>query len=233
MSNPIEKKQLWLDAFKNTLEKPALDIEKTVKALEDYEIEKALRETLETKKLKTRLQNRQRKLNKNFVWTPEKVEKVREFNDEMWFRYKEAYDEVCRLKKEFDERFDNGDKNYASYDIRTEFWYNCEDGLSEKEEKLWEDLCEESVFWGPEFAAMTDRPPLKSFEEAMMEDGHSWNEYPFNTPELDGICLHYFMHGIFNHNHTYSLEDLMKMKPENFSWQVIICLEHWGKSVEK
>jgi spore coat polysaccharide biosynthesis protein SpsF (cytidylyltransferase family) len=72
MSNPIEKKQIWLDAFKNTLRKPAVDIEKTVKALEDYEIEKALREALETKKLKTRLQNRQRKLNKNFVWTPEK-----------------------------------------------------------------------------------------------------------------------------------------------------------------
>lgn len=149
----------------------------------------------------------------------------------MWFRYKEIYDEVCRLKKECDERFSAGDKNYESYDIRAEIWYNHEDGLSEKEAALWEDMCEKSVFWGPEFAEMSGRPPLKSFEEAMMEDGHSWNEYPFNTPELDGICIHYFMHDIFNHNHTYSLEDLMKMKPENFSWQVNICLEHWGQSV--
>ncbi len=62
----------------------------------------------------------------------------------------EDYDEVCRLKNESDERFSNGDKNYASYDIRTEFWYNCEDGLPNKEEQLWEDLCEESVFWGPD-----------------------------------------------------------------------------------
>lgn len=127
MSNPIEKKRMWIDAFKNTLKKPALDIEKTVNALEDYEIEKVLREALESKMLKTKLQNRQRKLNKNFVWTSEKVEKLRDFNDKLWFRYKEAYDEACRLKKEFDERFANGDKNYASYDIRTEFWYNCED----------------------------------------------------------------------------------------------------------
>ncbi len=233
MSKPIERKQMWLDAFKNTLEKPALDIEKTVGTLEDYEIERALKEALESMELKTTLEKRQRKLNKNFVWTPEKIEKLRDFNDKMWFRYKEAYDEVCRLKKEFDERFANGDMNYASYDIRTEFWYNAEDGLSEKEEKLWEDLCEESVFWGPSFAQNSDRPPLNSFEEEMLEDSHSWNEYPFNAPELDGICLHYFMHDIFNHNHTYSLEDLMKMKPENFSWQVRICLEHWGKSVER
>lgn len=186
----------------------------------------------EENKLKRKLRNRQLKLNRNFVWTPEKVEILRAFNDKMWLRYKEAYDEVCRLKKEFDERYTNGDKNYESYDIRTEFWYNHEEkGLTKKEIKLWEDLCEESVFWGTEFVAMTGRNTLKSFEEEMLYDGHSWNEYPFNTPELDGICIHYFMHDIFNHNHTYSLEDLMQMKPENFSWQVNICLEHWGKSV--
>lgn len=209
-------------------------IEKAEKYLDKYEIEKALEKAVESKKLKSKLEKRRERLNDKFVWTPEKVEKVREFNDKMWFRYKEAYDEVCRLKKECDNRFAAGDKNYESYDIRTEFWYNHgEEGLSEKEIELWEDMCEESVYWGPEFAEMTDRPPLKPFEEAMMEDGHSWNEYPFNTPELDGICLHYFMHDIFNHNHTYSLEDLMQMKPENFSWQINVCLEHWGKSARE
>ena len=211
MSKPMERKQMWKNALKNTPEQPKLDIEEPLKYLDEYEIEKVLREALVSKRLKIKLEKRQEKLNKNFVWTPEKVEKLREFNDKMWF----------------------GDKNYASYDIRTEFWYNCEDGLPEKEEKLWEDLCEESVFWGPEFAEITGRTPIKSFEEEMLDDGHSWNEYPFNSPELDGICIHYFMHDIFNHNHTYSLEDLMKMKPENFSWQVNICLEHWGKSVER
>ena len=189
---------------------------------------------MDEEKLKRELEKRQRKLNKNFVWTPEKVEKLRGFNDKMWFRYKEAYNEVCRLKKEFDNRFAAGDKNYESYDIRTKFWYNHEeDGLDKKEIQLWEDLCEASVFWGPEFVAMTGRDTLKSFEEEMLYDGQSWNEYPFNTPALDGICIYYFMHDIFNHNHTYSLVDLMQMKPENFSWQVKICLEHWGKSVER
>jgi hypothetical protein len=187
-------------------------------------------EPFESYKIKAKLEVRQHELNKNFVWTPEKVEKVRYFNEKMWWRYKEAYDEVCRLKKEFDERASNGDKKYESYEIRIEFWYSCGERLSEEEEELWGDLCEESVFWGPEFRTQNDRT-MDSFEELMLEDGKSWNEYPFNTPELDGICIHYFMHDIFNHNHTYSLEDLMQMKPENFSWQVIICLEHWGESV--
>ena len=132
MSKPMERKQMWKNALKNTPEQPKLDIEEPLKYLDEYEIEKVLREALVSKRLKIKLEKRQEKLNKNFVWTPEKVEKLREFNDKMWFRYKEAYDEVCRLKKEFDTRFANGDKNYASYDIRTEFWYNCEDGLPEK-----------------------------------------------------------------------------------------------------
>lgn len=184
--------------------------------------------------IKIKLRNRQLELNKIFIWTPEKIEKLRDFNNKMWFRYKEAYDEVCRLKTEFDQLYANGNKNYESYTIETEFWYSHEKCNSEEEEDLWVNLCEESIFWGPSFWARNDinNRNMKSFEEEMLYDGKSWNEYPFNTPELDGICIHYFMHDIFNHNHTYSLEDLMLMKPENFSWQVNICLEHWGKSVK-
>ena len=233
MSKPIERKRIWLDAIRSCFKQAEPNIDKTVKYLDDYEIEKALRDAVADKKLKRKLERRQEKHNKKFVWTPENVEKLRQFNDQMWFRYKEAYDEVCRLKKEFDERFAAGDKNYESYTIETEFWYNVdEEGLSEKEIQLWEDLCEESNFWGPQFGVRNDRE-LESFEKEMLEDGHSWNEYPFNSPELNYICIHYFMHDIFNHNYTYSLEDLMKMKPENFSWQVNICLEHWGNSLEK
>ena len=131
MSNPIERKRMWKDALKNTLVQPKLDIEETINYLDEYEIEKALREAVENKRYNTKLEKRQEKLNENFVWTPEKVEKIRQFNEQMWFRYKEIYDEVCRLKKECDERFAAGDKNYESYDIRSEIWYNHEEGLSE------------------------------------------------------------------------------------------------------
>jgi hypothetical protein len=36
------------------------------------------------------------------------------------------------------------------------------------------------------------------------------------------------MHDIFNHNSTYSLEDAIKMKPEDFFWQIKVCHEHWA-----
>lgn len=38
-------------------------------------IERALRKAVGNKRYNTKLERRQRKLNKNFVWTPEKVER--------------------------------------------------------------------------------------------------------------------------------------------------------------
>ena len=50
---------------------------------------------------------------------------------------------------------------------------------------------------------------------------------------MSGLVINYFfMHAIFTHNHTYSLQDAVQMKAENFSWQLVICLEHWGKSLQ-
>ena len=77
-------------------------IEKAEKYLEKYEIEKALEKAVESKKLKSKLEKRWERLNDKFVWTPEKVEKVREFNNKMWYRYKEAYDEVNRQLDELE-----------------------------------------------------------------------------------------------------------------------------------
>ena len=72
MSKPMERKQMWKNALKNTPEQPKLDIEEPLKYLDEYEIEKVLREALVSKRLKIKLEKRQEKLNKNFVWTPEK-----------------------------------------------------------------------------------------------------------------------------------------------------------------
>lgn len=112
-----------------------------------------MKNTIENE-LKRTLAKRHRNLNKNFIWTPEKIDILRDFNNKMWFRYKEAYDEVCRLKTEFDQLYANGNKSYESYTIETEFWYSHEKCNSEEEEELWDNLCDESTFWVPSFWAI-------------------------------------------------------------------------------
>lgn len=192
--------------------------------------------TDEEKKLKKMLEERRERLNDSFVWTPENKRKIVELNNGLLERYREAYDELVRLSAEYEERFRSGDKNYQDYTIDVEFWYNAPESQNEEENDLWENLCEETLEWGPPLLARSSARDrglgIRPFEDAMLIDDKSWNEYPFNTAELDDTYIYHFMHAIFNHNHTYSLQDAVQMKAENFSWQLVICIEHWGKSLQ-
>ncbi len=188
----------------------------------------------EEKKLRKMLSERRIRLNDSFVWTPENKRKIIELNNGLLERYREAHDELVRVSSEYEERFRSGDTNYQDYTIEVEFWYNAPESQNEEENDLWENLCEETLEWGPPLMARSaarDRGlGIRPFEDAMLIDEKSWNEYPFNTAVLDDTYIYHFMHAIFNHNHTYSLQDAVQMKAENFSWQLVICLEHWGKS---
>ena len=197
----------------------------------------ALMRIEEDEKLKEMLAERKHRLNANFVWTPENKQKIIELNNGLLERYREAYNELVRITNEFEERYRTGDNNYKDYTIDVEFWYNAPETDNEEENDLQSNLCEETNFWGPSLSSRSynrDKGLMtEPFEKAMFIDEQSWNENPFNVKELDDTYIYYFMHDIFDHNDTYSLEDAVKMKAENFSWQLVICLEHWGKSRQK
>lgn len=191
----------------------------------------------EDEKLKEMLAERKHRLNANFVWTPENKQKIIELNNGLLERYREAYNELVRITNEFEERYRTGDNNYKDYTIDVEFWYNAPETDNEEENDLQSNLCEETNFWGPSLSSRSYNRDkglmIEPFEKAIFIDEQSWNENPFNVKELDDTYIYYFMHDIFDHNDTYSLEDAVKMKAENFSWQLVICLEHWGKSRQK
>ncbi len=185
------------------------------------------------KKIKEALEERYIRLNQNFQWSPENIEKIIALNNELLERYREAYNELRRFKNEFNARYLAGDQNYRDYTLEVEFWYPLPPALSGDEEQLWENLGETSTCWGTSLLTFShygdegssDIPP---FEEVMSIDETSWNDYPFNNKALDGTYIYYFMHEIFGNNETYSLADAVQMKAENFAWQLIIKLEHWG-----
>ena len=197
----------------------------------------ALMRIEEDEKLKEMLAERKHRLNANFVWTPENKQKIIELNNGLLERYREAYNELVRITNEFEERYRTGDNNYKDYTIDVEFWYNAPETDNEEENDLQSNLCEETNFWGPSLSSRSYNRDkglmIEPFEKAIFIDEQSWNENPFNVKELDDTYIYYFMHDIFDHNDTYSLEDAVKMKAENFSWQLVICLEHWGKSRQK
>ena len=183
------------------------------------------------------LHERYSRLNRHFAWTEAHSRAIIALNNGLLERYREAYNELVRVKNEFESRYRAGDTRYQDYTLEVEMWYNAPDGLSEAEDALWNALHEQSHFWGCarlhyQSNRRTSDADIESFEQAMCIDDHSWDEYPFNVPALDGTYIYFCMHDIFNHNTTYSLADAVRMKAEDFSWQLNIALEHWGKSAQ-
>lgn len=64
---------------------------------------------------------RQRMLNKAFVWTPAHVQAFKELNDGLLLKYKEAYDEMLRLRNEYEAFYEQGNERYCDYSIEIEF----------------------------------------------------------------------------------------------------------------
>ena len=193
--------------------------------------------TEEDEKLSEMLSERWYRLNESFVWTPESARKVIELNNGMLERYREAYNELVRVAAEYEERFRSGDMNYRDYTIDVDFWYDAPESQDKEENELWDNMRDTSIFWGPNLRARSEERGkglgIEPFEEALHINDPDWdsrNEHPFNTKEFEGTYIYYFMHDIFTHNCTYTMQDAVKMKVEEFSWRLSICLEHWGKS---
>lgn len=195
------------------------------------EEERKLRIIREEYELREKLYERKVKMDSSFSWTSENVRRIVALNDGLLQRYRQMYDEMIRVRNEYEERYANGDNNYKDYTIDVEVWYPADENMSEEEGELWGNLCENSYNWGPHLHCSSrdrDKEP-ETFEEVMCLNGQSWNiEPPFQVKELEGVMIYFFMHDIFDHNDTYSLEDAVRMKAENFCYQLVICLEHWS-----
>ena len=171
--------------------------------------------------LKKKLGERKHRLNNAFVWSPENTQKIIELNNGLIEIYRKAYNDMIGLKAALDALIASGKSHAKGYRLELNLWY--EDpryGSAEQSEevKLWEDLENFTEDWGDfNFYAYEDMP-IRSFKTIAMIDDHSWADAPFGAPELDGTYIYYCMHAIFNHNYTFSLEDAVKMKLENFAY---------------
>ncbi|MBR0318420.1 MAG: hypothetical protein IJQ86_03930 [Spirochaetia bacterium] len=161
-------------------------------------------------------------MNDNFKWTPENTQKIRDLNNGLRELYRKTYDRMLEIKKGLDAQIAAGVTAFEKYRIYASLDFSIPEGLSKIEEKLWEDMCEFSNFWGSILGLSWEDEEIKSFEKQMLIDELSWNEYPFGVSVLDDTYICFFMHDIFNHNETFSLEDAIRMKPEDFSCDIEI-----------
>lgn len=180
-------------------------------------------------KIRRRLYVRKYMLNDAFVWSSENTQKIIELNDGLLKVYRKAYDEMKVLKDDFDAKIAAGNSAYDGYVINMELEFHYPHGLTPKEQIIWFHLVEATDHWGSSLYFHPGDDSDQSFEKQMSIDDLSWCEYPFNVKELDNTYIHFFMHDIFDHNETFSLADAVKMKAEDFSYEIKVTFEHKRK----
>ena len=151
-----------------------------------------------------------------FEWTPENVGKIIELNDDLYVFLRKVYDEMLKLKSDFDARIAFGDETYENYTITTRFWYEAPDCSRPDENLMWFQL-KNYTDWEPEFRCGPEE--VTPFEKAMFDE-IAWTKPPFDVPELEGVHIHYFLYALLNNNDTYCLHDLLRMKAEDFRYEI-------------
>lgn len=182
-------------------------------------------------KLRRKLFIRKRQLNEKFEWTPENTQKIIDLNNGLFELYRKAYDQMVEIKKDLDAKIEAGNTAYEKYVINMEldFTYPIKmapDGDCDwEEERMWIDLKDNSERWGTRLTFCHDDDFRTSLEEMLMMDVQPVNQYPFDVKELSDTYIYYFMNDIFDHNETFSLEDAVKMKAEDFAYEITVNLE--------
>ncbi len=160
-------------------------------------------ETLkEEEKVRKNLYFRKHLLDNMFEWTPANTQSIKNLNNTLLSLYREAYDEMLKIKRDFDRKIAAGLSVYRGYFIGCRVEYLPVD-VPEDKRDLWQNFCELTECWGP-FLSFGDGEEELSFEEQMgIED---------QPRDL--------LNDILNHNETFSVADVTKMKMENFMYQI-------------
>ena len=138
---------------------------------------------------------------------------------------------MVEIKKDLDAKIEAGNTAYEKYVINMEldFTYPIKmapDGDCDwEEDRMWINLKDNSERWGTRLTFCHDDDFRTSLEEMLMMDVQPVNQYPFDVKELSDTYIYYFMHDIFDHNETFSLADAVKMKAEDFAYEITVNLE--------
>ena len=173
----------------------------------------------EEKKSRKAFYFRKHLLNSIFEWTPGNTQAIKNLNAGLLALYREAYNEVMSLKRDFEEKIAAGFSVYERYCIKAELSFMYLDNIPEDKQDDWLELCEITESWGPSIIIEWDWKDMTVEGRLGLED-FTGNQYPFDVPELDGTVVNKIMDDIFGKSETFSLVDALKMKPEDFQYHI-------------
>lgn len=162
-------------------------------------------------------EKRKRELNIGFDYSEKNIEIIKNLNERIFNYYHIVYEEMLRL---YENLISLKGISTDTVCIEAEVWC-LYDKLPDLSEENTETIMEKS--WSHNLLFSRKRPII-DFNEMMLEDGKSWNEYPFNRSEFKNMNIHYPLHVLCNHG-LLSLQDLVQLKTNKLTHQFKIVME--------
>lgn len=156
-------------------------------------------------------------LNIGFDYSEKNIEIIKNLNERIFNYYHIVYEEMLRL---YENLISLKGISTDTVCIEAEVWC-LYDKLPDLSEENTETIMEKS--WSHNLLFSSKRPII-DFNEMMLEDGKSWNEYPFNKSEFKNMNIHYPLHVLCNHG-LLSLQDLVQLKTNKLTHQFKIVME--------
>lgn len=167
------------------------------------------------------LEDRCRTLNNSFKWNKKNIEKILKVNNWLWKCTDELKKELTELNNAF--RFlSETDPSFKYYSIEGQIEYHGSEANDIATLELQRELSRRAAF---HFWTLSLDENNSEIRDYIHEDEKlNWNFEVFKshlTEEQQNIKFHYFMHTVFVDDNIFSLEDLIRMREEDFK----VCLE--------
>lgn len=167
------------------------------------------------------LEDRCRTLNNSFKWNKKKIEKILEVNNWLWKCTDVLKKELTELNNVF-KSLSETDSKYQYYSIEGQIEYHSSKAKDIATMELQRELSRRAAF---HFWSLSLDENNSEIRDSIHEDEKlNWNFEVFKphlSEEQQKIKFHYFMHTVFVDDNIFSLEDLVRMREEDFK----VCLE--------
>ena len=167
------------------------------------------------------LEDRCRTLNNSFKWNKKNIEKILEVNNWLWKCTDELKKQLTELNNVF-KSLSETDSKFQYYSIEGQIEYHGSKANDIATLELQRELSRRAGF---HFWSLNLDENNSEIRDSIHEDEKlNWNFEVFKphlSEEQQKIKFHYFMHTVFVDDNIFSLEDLVRMREEDFK----VCLE--------
>lgn len=165
-------------------------------------------------------------LNHSFEWTPEKVEYVKKLGVAIVEKEDLLIKKVKKLAEDYNKLFKETDTGFEDFYIEgcLRLKQNIKLPFASLEDKMriWY-----KTFWEDSSVSANTDGLFRDTDDGLFLRDMNWNIERFDKKYVGDTAIPYFLHRIFVDADTYSLEDLMRISPDDFIIDIVVIFRNY------